>query len=161
MTFHRGDFVTYQGERWTVYTTEDACGAVDLCRTEDYAKPLGARVNGVAASVLTLIRTAPSRTIGKGADIDYIEREDRNDGEVWMAYLIDTFLKPGATVAGERANPVPGRTYPEGLEHFTFDHEVNGVIDAQGDDPEDRWRLHVTANVVTVQKAQIVWDSEG
>lgn len=78
MTFHRGDYVTYNGEPWTVYTTENASGVVDLCRTEDYARPLGHRVRGVSASVLTLIRSAPGRTIGKGADIDYIEREDRN-----------------------------------------------------------------------------------
>ncbi|HEY2086621.1 MAG TPA: hypothetical protein VGH54_11440 [Mycobacterium sp.] len=78
MTFHRGDYVTYQGERWTAYTDEDACGAVDLCRTENYAQPLGARVAGVSASVLLLITSAPGRTLGKGADIDYIEREDRN-----------------------------------------------------------------------------------
>jgi len=76
--FRRGDLVEYQGERWTVYSDEDACGAVDLCRTEDYAKPLGARVAGVSASVLLLVRSAPDRTLGKGADIDYIEREDRN-----------------------------------------------------------------------------------
>ena len=78
MTFRRGDYVEYHGERWTVYLDEDACGAVDLCRTEDYARPLGARVAGVSASVLSLIRRAPDRTMGKGADIDYIEREDRN-----------------------------------------------------------------------------------
>ena len=77
-----------------------------------------------------------------------------------MAYLIDTFLKAGATVQGELANPVAGRQYSPAFEHFTFDHMANGVMDAQGEDPEDRWRLVVTANVVTVQKARIVWDSE-
>ena len=77
-SFRRGDYVEYQGEPWTVYVGEDTCGAVDLCRTEDYAKPLGAKVAGVSASVLRLIRSAPDRTLGKGADIDYIEREDRN-----------------------------------------------------------------------------------
>lgn len=78
MTFHRGDYVSYQGEPWTVYTDQDRCGVVDLCRTDDYARPLGARVNGVPVSVLRLIRSAPDRTVGKGADIDFIEREDRS-----------------------------------------------------------------------------------
>jgi hypothetical protein len=76
--FRRGDLVEYQGERWTAYTDEDACGVVDLCRTENYAQPLGERVAGVSAAVLRLITSAPGRTLGKGADIDYIEREDRN-----------------------------------------------------------------------------------
>jgi len=77
-SFRRGDYVDYHGEPWTVYSDEDACGAVDLCRTEDYAKPLGTRVAGVSASVLRLIMSGPGRTVGKGADIDYIERENRN-----------------------------------------------------------------------------------
>jgi hypothetical protein len=77
-SFRRGDYVNYHGEYWTVYSDEDACGAVDLCRTGDYAKPLGDRVAGVSASVLLLVRSAPDRTQGKGGDIDYIEREDHN-----------------------------------------------------------------------------------
>jgi hypothetical protein len=76
--FRRGDFVEYKGERWTVYADENAHGAVDLCRTEDYAEPLGGRVAGVSASVLRLITGATGRSMGKGADIDYIERENRN-----------------------------------------------------------------------------------
>jgi hypothetical protein len=76
--FRRGDFVEYHGGLWTVYADEDDCGAVDLCRTENSAQPLGARVNGASASVLRLIRSAPDRSLGKGADIDYIDREDRN-----------------------------------------------------------------------------------
>ena len=52
--------------------------------------------------------------------------------EEWMTYLIDLFLKPGAMLASELANPVPGRHYPAQFRHFTFDHELNGVIDAQG-----------------------------
>lgn len=76
--FQRGDLVEYKGEPWTIYVGEDARGVVDLCRTESYAAPLGDRVAGVSASVLRLIRSAPNRSMGKGADIDYIEREDRN-----------------------------------------------------------------------------------
>ena len=32
---------------------------------------------------------------------------------------------------------------------FTFDHTVNGTIEAQGEDPDDAWTLTVTENVVT------------
>ena len=66
-----------------------------------------------------------------------------------MTYLIDLFLKPGAVVASELANLVPGRHYSAEFWHFTFDHELNGVIDAQGEDDDDRWRLVVTGNAVT------------
>ena len=62
------------------------------------------------------------------------------------------FRKPGAALASELANPVPGR-HPHGIRHFTFDHELNGVIDAQGEDDDDRWRLVVTGNTVTSVRA--------
>jgi hypothetical protein len=38
------------------------------------------------------------------------------------------------------------------LWHFTFDHVVNGTIDAQGDDPDDRWQLVVVDNEVRVHR---------
>jgi hypothetical protein len=71
------------------------------------------------------------------------------DSQEWMTYLIDTFLKRGAVLAGELASPVPGRDYPEEFRYFTFDHELNGVIDAQGEDEDDRWQLVVTGNTVS------------
>lgn len=71
----------------------------------------------------------------------------------WMTYLIDTFLKPAAALASELASPVPGRHYPEQAGHFTFDHELNGVIDAWGEDEDDQWQLVVTGNTVTTVRA--------
>ncbi|MFF0143555.1 hypothetical protein ACFYRN_45130 [Streptomyces sp. NPDC005227] len=56
----------------------------------------------------------------------------------WMQYLIDHFLKPGAHAQGQ-----------PGFEDFTFDHVVNGVIHAQGDEPGDTWDLTVTDNQAT------------
>jgi hypothetical protein len=53
------------------------------------------------------------------------------NSEEWMSYLIDLFLKPGAVLASELAQPVPG------------------VVDARGEDDDDRWRLVVTRNTVT------------
>lgn len=49
----------------------------------------------------------------------------------WMEYLIKMFL---------RSN-----------------HVLNGVIDAQGEDMDDRWRLVVKNNVVTKQEATLFW----
>lgn len=87
-----------------------------------------------------------------GSAIGWDEEEKFYDAELWMAYLIDTFLKPGATVARELANPVPGWVYPDEFMHFTFDHIVNGVIEAEGEGEEedDLWRLEVRDNVVYV-----------
>lgn len=72
--------------------------------------------------------------------------------EEWMAYL--------ALLLGEH-----GRSYvrdhldeDDRLQYFTNDHVVNGVIDAQGEEAADRWRLVVQDNVVTRQSARIVWD---
>jgi hypothetical protein len=67
-----------------------------------------------------------------------------------MAYLIDTFLRPGATVALELAARVPERVYPDEFALFTFDHVVNGTIEASGEEPGDRWRLEVRDNTVFV-----------
>ncbi|MFE6488847.1 hypothetical protein ACFVGN_38770 [Streptomyces sp. NPDC057757] len=56
----------------------------------------------------------------------------------WVQYLIDHFLKPDAHAKGQ-----------PGFEQFTFDHTVNGVIHAQGDEPGDTWDLTVVDNVAT------------
>lgn len=95
-----------------------------------------------------------------GTAIEWNGAEKFHAADEWMAYLIDTFLKPGATVQAEMASPVAGRSYPQEFAHFTFDHEVSGTIDAQGEDSEDRWRLVVTANAVTTQRAHFAWDEE-
>jgi hypothetical protein len=54
------------------------------------------------------------------------------DSVEWMQYIINHFLKPGA-FASRSGDPQ--------FTEFTFDHTLNGVIDAQGEDPEDRWKL--------------------
>jgi hypothetical protein len=85
-----------------------------------------------------------------GSAIAWDEVEKFYDAERWMAYLIDTFLKPGATLARELSDPVPDWVYPEEFAHFTFDHVINGTIEADGEEFEDRWRLEVHDNVVYV-----------
>lgn len=85
-----------------------------------------------------------------GSSLAWDEEEKFYEAERWMAYLIDTFLKPSAALAGELATPVSGRVYADELAQFTFDHVVDGVIGAEGEEPEDRWRLEVRDNVVYV-----------
>jgi hypothetical protein len=36
---------------------------------------------------------------------------------------------------------------------FTFDHELNGVIEARGEYEDDQWQLVVTGNTVTTVRA--------
>jgi hypothetical protein len=67
--------------------------------------------------------------------------------EIWLAYLVETFLAPGAEIRGD----VPGAWFrPAVFEHFTCDHVVNGVITAEGEEEDDRWRIEVRDNVVHV-----------
>lgn len=73
------------------------------------------------------------------------------DSAEWMQYLIDHFLKQNAEAS---------KLDHWQFEHFTFDHVLNGTIDCQGEDPEDRWRLIVEDNVVRTQRAKIVWEDE-
>lgn len=78
-------------------------------------------------------------------------KEKFYDSEVWMLYLVDTFLRPGATLQAELRDPVEGHVYAEELAAFTFDHDVDGVLLAQGDYQEDVWRLIVRHNTVLYQ----------
>ena len=66
----------------------------------------------------------------------------------WMQYLIDHFLKP---------NAIASRSDDLQFENFTFDHTVSGIIDAQGENKGDRWRLIVENNEVTTQRASNTW----
>jgi hypothetical protein len=73
--------------------------------------------------------------------------------DVWMRYLIDTFLRPDAALQGELAEPRLGRYYAPEFGRFTFDHIVDGAIEAYGDDPSDVWTLRVVGNEVeTVER---------
>lgn len=67
----------------------------------------------------------------------------------WMAYLIRTFMAPGARLAGERQSPTPGWYYAPEFDRFTFNHILNGVIDARGEDEGDVWQIIVRDGVVT------------
>lgn len=68
-----------------------------------------------------------------GSAIAWNEHEKFYDSEEWMRYLIDHFLKPGHIA------DLP----------FLGEHTLNGTILAQGEDINDRWRLHVVDNKVS------------
>jgi hypothetical protein len=68
-----------------------------------------------------------------GNAIEWDEGEKFYNAEKWMAYLINHFLKPDHIA-----------TMP-----FLQGHMLNGSILAQGEDIEDRWRLHVVNNEVS------------
>jgi hypothetical protein len=85
---------------------------------------------------------------GDGTALEWDGVEKFYDSVDWMRYLIDTFLKPGATLQAELAEPVEGRVYPPEFAAFTFDHVLNGAIEAQGEDADDRWDLVVEDNGV-------------
>jgi hypothetical protein len=74
-----------------------------------------------------------------GAGLEWDQVEKFYDSVEWMAYLIDHLLRPGA-VASLAGDPQ--------FAGFTFDHVLNGVIDADGEARNDRWRLVVNDNVV-------------
>jgi len=83
-----------------------------------------------------------------GGRIQWNQIEKFYDGELWMAYLVRTFLMPEAHLAEELESRVEGRYYAPEFAHFTFNHLVNGVIDAEGEEEDDVWQLIVTDNVV-------------
>lgn len=86
-----------------------------------------------------------------GTAIEWDGGEKFYDAPEWLAYLIAHFLAPEAFAQGSTADPR--------LAHFTFDHELDGTVDAQGDDPDDRWRLRVVGNVVRTLHAYITYES--
>lgn len=119
---------------------------------------------GIDPDVLDEGRRHPPEQPGKwcqwvpsddGTRIEWDQGEKFYDADHWMAYLIDTFFKPGATVARELADPIPDRDYPEQFAHFTFDHLINGTIEAVGEEEGDSWRLEVRDNVVYVMHLRL------
>ncbi|MFJ6215057.1 hypothetical protein ACIQGZ_17230 [Streptomyces sp. NPDC092296] len=79
---------------------------------------------------------------GDGAALEWNGGEKFYHSPEWMRYLIDHFLKPGARAVGHDA-----------FERFTFDHVLNGTIEAQGEGADDQWELLVVDNVVTARPA--------
>jgi hypothetical protein len=66
-----------------------------------------------------------------------------------MAYLIDHFLRAGAKAS---------RSQDPQFAEFTFDHFLNGEIEARGEEPDDKWLLRVRANGVSALPGRIVYE---
>ena len=89
-----------------------------------------------------------------GTAIKWDGSEKFYDAEEWMRFIIDNFLKPGPRViAGRTPDTTP-------FSVLTRNHIINGVIDARGEESDDRWRLVVRNNVVTRQEPDLVWPSD-
>lgn len=78
-----------------------------------------------------------------GSAIEWNEHEKFHDSADWMWYLIQNFIKP---------DPVAKMRFPKRFA-FLKGHICNGKIEAQGEDPNDRWNLLVIDNEVSVEGA--------
>lgn len=72
------------------------------------------------------------------------------DSAEWMSYIINHFLKPNAVASFDL---IASARQDARFLDFTFDHVVNGVIDAEGEDNSDVWRLIVEDNIVKTSTA--------
>ncbi len=67
-----------------------------------------------------------------GTEIEWDGGEKFYEPVAWMDYIITRYIAPKG-------------------------HVCNGMIDAQGDEMDDRWQLHVVDNVVTMKQAVITF----
>ncbi|MFE9776078.1 hypothetical protein ACFYOV_31365 [Streptomyces sp. NPDC005931] len=84
-----------------------------------------------------------------GSHLEWNRRTKFPFAAEWLTYLIDSFLKPDAALHQELLNPVTGRYYAPEFREFTFDHVLDGLIEAQGEDG-DHWQILVRNNSVSV-----------
>lgn len=82
-----------------------------------------------------------------GTAIQWDGGEKFYESEAWMEYIIDHFLKPGCIAAKE-------------LPFLQANHICNGEIEAQGEDPNDRWKLVVEDNVVSTRQGRVIYEDE-
>lgn len=80
-----------------------------------------------------------------GCSIVWDEGEKFYDSVEWMQYLIDHFLKPGAIAKDQ-------------LPFLQANHICNGMIDAEGEEYGDLWRLVVKNNKVSVKRGRVVYN---
>lgn len=71
-----------------------------------------------------------------GTSLVWDEGEKFYDSAEWMKYLIEHFLKP---------DPI-ARSFEPARFAFLQGHRLNGVIEAQGEESDDRWDLVVKDN---------------
>lgn len=76
-----------------------------------------------------------------GTALVWDEGEKFYDSVEWMEYIIEHFLAPDAKAKGE-------------LDFLQANHILNGVIKAQGEDFDDRWKMIVENNKVRVEQLE-------
>ena len=87
-----------------------------------------------------------------GADLEWDGVEKFYNAAEWMKYIVVNLLAPSAQGYVARHVDEDPRLY-----HFTFNHVLNGVIEAQGEDPDDMWRLIVENNVAKVAQTETIY----
>jgi hypothetical protein len=87
-----------------------------------------------------------------GSALEWDRGEKFYEAEGWMAYLIDHFLRPGAH-ASDSGDPQ--------FDAFSFDHLLDGEVEAQGEEPDDRWLLRVRRNRVYVLRGHLSFQEPG
>lgn len=80
-----------------------------------------------------------------GSEIEWDGGEKFYNSVEWMCYIIDHFLAPNA-----KAKDI--------LPFLQANHTVNGEIEAQGEESDDRWKLIVKNNKVTTKRGRTVYD---
>lgn len=86
----------------------------------------------------------------EGESIEWDGNEKFYYADLWMKYLVDNLFGPQARAyINQHVGEDPR------LKDFTCDHVLEGQIQAQGEDPDDRWVLVVEKNVVKVAEAVI------
>lgn len=76
-------------------------------------------------------------------------REKFYDSVEWMQYLIDNLFSEKAREYVEVHHSGDKR-----LDAFTFNHVFNGILEAQGEDEDDKWLLIVKDNVASRKDIQ-------
>lgn len=87
-----------------------------------------------------------------GTALEWDQGEKFYSSQDWMKYLIVNLLSPTAIAYIDIHGPASG---DERLDKFTCNHVLNGVIEAQGEEPDDRWQLEVRDNKVFVSEAYV------
>jgi hypothetical protein len=90
-----------------------------------------------------------------GSALEWDQGEKFYSAGGWMKYLVNNLLAPSALAYITTHGDEDAR-----LQHFTCNHTVNGIIHAQGEDRDDKWRLVVEDNVVRTETPTIVWPGE-
>jgi hypothetical protein len=72
-----------------------------------------------------------------GTELEWNGGEKTYGSDGWIRYLIEHFLKPGCVAK-------------DALPFLQANHTLNGVIEAQGDDTEDKWAMKVVDNVMVI-----------